>query len=227
MNSRMPRATILVLIISITCSIFFSLSLDANAGCRWVWNGINSQWVCEDDMDKGPAKLCNFEEKRSKRGTRFTVSSYCRKDGSIWKEVIVRPRAVVVKLYSPDGRLLERNKIATEGYNHSSYRGDRRDRRDRERVRDISGNYVGRVVAGRMLVSIQQRKRNLGIRADVYNFLGQKDTFHFEGKLKGNRIIAKHDSGHRFTGLIVARGVIEGMVNMRDGRRIGLTLHKR
>jgi hypothetical protein len=183
---------------------------------------MNSQWVCDEDRGPGRARLCDFEERRGRRGARFTVSTYCRPDGSIWKEVVVRPRAVVTKLYSRDGRLLSRNRIKTEGYDHPSYR----ERRRHGRVEDISGNYVGRIVGGRMFVHIQQKRKQLGVRVDIYNFLGQKNTFHFKGRLKGNRIRATHDSGHRFTGVLQGRGIIEGVVNMDDGRRIGITLHK-
>jgi hypothetical protein len=205
---------------------FIGGSATAEAGCRWEWRGMNSVWVCDDD-NRGPrpAKLCGVDQKVGRNGQHYTVSTYCRPDGSPWKEVTVRPRSVVVKLFSRDGRLLDREKIETAGYDHPSYRAKKR--RHRHRIADISGGYDANIPGGKMFVNIQQRRKELGLRADVYNFLGQKDTYHFKGRLDGDRINATHTSGHKFTGVVKSADTIDGVISMRDGRRIGMTLHKR
>ncbi len=213
----------------ITVCIFLSMGTVADAGCRWIWKGGKTHWVCDKEKPKkiGRAKLCGFDERKNRKGRRVTVSQYCRPDGSLWKEIVVRPKAVVVKLYSSDGSLINRNKIKTAGYDHSSYQTPQTNKNNRSKVKQFVGVYQASIPGGRVSMEVFQKGKNIGIRARVRPFHGKNSTYHFNGHIKGRRVIATHTSGHKFNGVIKGRGIVEGLITMKDGRRVGLTLRKR
>lgn len=215
-------------LVMIVC-IFLSFSVAAEAGCRWIWKGGNTHWVCDKEKPKkiGRAKLCGFDERSNRSGRKVTVSQFCRPDGSLWKEVVVRPRAVVVKLYSTDGDLISRNKIKTVGYDHSSYQITQPKPEKPSNTKKFVGVYEASIPGGRVSMQVFQKGRNVGIRAKVRPFHGKNSTYHFNGHIKGRKVIATHTSGHKFNGVIQGRGIVEGVITMKDGRRVGLTLRKR
>ncbi|MDQ7785509.1 MAG: hypothetical protein RDU20_21685 [Desulfomonilaceae bacterium] len=64
------------------------------------------------------------------------------------------------------------------------------------------------------------------VRGVVYVLppFGGKNTYHFQGRIQGNRVMASHHSGHVFHGEIVGGSRVVGVVTTRQGRRIPLDL---
>ena len=85
---------------------------NVQARCRWVWKGIDSYYVCDDDQElrKG-ISICDFSTVRDRKGTPKTITVFCRADGSPWKEIIVGPRQVTMKLLRRDGSVEQQKQI--------------------------------------------------------------------------------------------------------------------
>jgi hypothetical protein len=87
---------------------------------------------------------------------------------------------------------------------------------------NASGNWEAFVMGSKIRVHVSQDGRSLKGVAFVYNILGKKDTYHFNGHVDGGRITANHSSGDTFFGTITPDGHLVGTLRTRSGRRLAV-----
>lgn len=54
----------------------------------------------------------------------------------------------------------------------------------------------------------------------IYPPMSDKWTYHWFGKIEGNKVSASHSDGHSFTGMITPERTVEGVVTTKDGHKI-------
>lgn len=86
--------------------------------------------------------------------------------------------------------------------------------------RNLSGNWETQVMGARVMVHVDQVGQAISGVAYVYSPLGRKNTYHFQGSIKGRQVQAAHYSGHRFTGNIRDDGAVAGVLRTKRGHRI-------
>lgn len=71
--------------------------------------------------------------------------------------------------------------------------------------------------------------RGNDIRGVVYIYppFGKKRTYHFTGKVSGDRVSGFHTDGHRFQGRFISPQQVEGILTTKNGRRIPVTMSRR
>jgi len=71
--------------------------------------------------------------------------------------------------------------------------------------------------------------RGNDIRGVVYIYppFGKKRTYHFTGKVSGDRVSGSHTDGHRFQGRFISSQQVEGILTTKNGRRIPVTMSRR
>jgi hypothetical protein len=250
------------------------------ADCRWVRLGADSYWICdEDDTPAEPdVSMCQFRSDRSRHGNPGTVTVFCRSDGSIWKEIVVRPRVIVLREFGPDGALTGERRFGTastpdspsgssmteaskvtkrivpdepiarmepprptnrivqavpvvaneqeEPRKHIERAKPRtpqkRRRPSRPQPQWVSQRFGTSVMGSRIKGTFERRGDDVRGVVYVYPPFGGKNTYHFTGKIQGNRVVASHHSGHVFRGEIVGGNRVVGVVTSRGGTRIPL-----
>jgi hypothetical protein len=91
---------------------------------------------------------------------------------------------------------------------------------------NIAGNWESRVMGSLIQAQIDQNGNQLSGVAYVYGPLGQKDTYHFTGKIDGATVFASHHSGHQFSGNLTG-GHLVGVLKTRDGRQVAIDALRR
>jgi len=199
---------------------------EMEARCRWVWQGVNSHWICdEEDMPRPDSIfICEFLSDRSARGKPRTLTVFCRPDGSIWKEVVVRPRVVVVRTFRPDGTLAGKRKFRTDEMTTPPARRARHVRPVPREAPWIGKQFETRIMGVKLKGTVERRRDDIRGVVYVYRLFGKKDTYHFQGKIEGTSVVASHTSGHVFRGKIIPGRKVTGVLTTSSGIRIPLNV---
>lgn len=94
-------------------------------------------------------------------------------------------------------------------------------------ARNLSGNWESQIMGTRVVVHVDQMGQEISGVAHVYSPLGRKNTYHFQGLIKGNQVQAAHYSGHRFTGNIQEDGGVAGVLRTKRGHQIPVNARPR
>ena len=89
----------------------------------------------------------------------------------------------------------------------------------------ITGRWEASVMGHQVKAVAEQKGHEVSGVAYLYDPLGHRSTWHFNGTVNGNEVIAAHHSGHKFTGKIVANGKMSGVLEINNGFRIPLDIH--
>ncbi|MGB6065047.1 MAG: hypothetical protein WBG50_09575 [Desulfomonilaceae bacterium] len=92
---------------------------------------------------------------------------------------------------------------------------------------NISGNWESRVMGSLIQATINQNGNHVAGVARVYSPLGQKDTYHFTGKIDGARVFASHGSGHSFSGNLTPTGHLVGVLKTKEGYQVMVDASRR
>lgn len=247
-NNRFPA---FIVILWFICCASTALVGDAHAGCRWVWQGINSYWTCdEEEIPRIQGiSICEFSSVRDSKGDPKSLTVFCRSDGSIWKEVVVGSMAVDVRKFSREGTLLGKKSFFTK-IEQSAPRTEQRPSRTRRIDRPkqtkrieppqppkpappprkrpkpkpqwVKKNFETSVMGSRVRGTVERKGSDLRGVLYVYPLFGGKDTYHFHGSIQGNRVVASHTNGHVFRGTIVRGRKVKGVLTTSRGVRIPL-----
>jgi len=172
-----------------------------HADCRWVHLGADSYWICdEDDTPKvtkrvGPGEpIARIEPPRPTNRIVQAVPVMANEQGE--------PRESI-----------ERAKPRKPA---------KRRRSQSPEPQWVSQRFRTSVMGARVKGTFERRGDD--VRGVVYVLppFGGKDTYHFTGKIQGNRVVASHHGGHRFQGEIVGGNKLVGVVTTRGGTRIPL-----
>jgi len=91
----------------------------------------------------------------------------------------------------------------------------------------VSGNWEASGMGARLVVQIQQNGSQIGGVAYVHEPMGNVNTYHFTGKVDGNKVTAFHHSGHSFVGTALDGNHLKGTLTSKDGHRIPVDLSRR
>lgn len=91
----------------------------------------------------------------------------------------------------------------------------------------LSGTWVASALGGRVEAHVRQKGSDVSGVAYVYSGFGKKDTYHFNGTVKGNRVVASHHSGHVFSGNLSSPTEVVGVLKTKSGHRIGVHASRR
>jgi hypothetical protein len=92
---------------------------------------------------------------------------------------------------------------------------------------NIAGNWESRLMGSLIQARIDQNGNVVSGVAYVYSPLGQKDTYHFTGKIDGARVVASHHDGHLFSGNITSAGHLVGVLKTKGGHQLPLEASRR
>jgi len=84
--------------------------------------------------------------------------------------------------------------------------------------RDWETEVMGVKVRG----TAQRRSNDLKGVLHIYPPFSDKWTYHWTGKIEGDKVHASHTDGHVFQGSITPERMVEGIITTRDGRQIPL-----
>jgi hypothetical protein len=92
---------------------------------------------------------------------------------------------------------------------------------------NVAGNWESRILGTLIHAKIDQNGDQVRGVAYVYSPLGQKDTYHFSGKIDGAKIVAGHHSGHLFSGNLTPAGHLVGVFKTKNGRQVPVDAWRR
>jgi hypothetical protein len=92
---------------------------------------------------------------------------------------------------------------------------------------NIAGDWEGRFMGALIQAKIDQNGNDVSGVAYVYSPLGQKDTYHFTGKVDGAKVVASHHEGHLFSGNITPAGRLVGVVKTKGGHELAIEASRR
>ncbi len=172
----------------------------AYADCGWVWLGDESYWICEEDDTPDVTKriVPGGLEDRIEPSAAPTRMVQTVPVADIDQD---EPRKSIRK---PKPRTPETR------------------RRPRPQPQWISQRFRTSVMGAKVNGTVELRGDDVRGVAYVYPPFGGKNTYHFSGKIQGNRVVASHHSGHVFRGEIVGGRRVVGVVTTRRGSRIPL-----
>lgn len=90
---------------------------------------------------------------------------------------------------------------------------------------NITGRWEASVMGHQVKAIAEQKGQKLSGVAYLYDPLGHKSTWHFNGTVNGSDVRAAHHSGHKFVGKIVANGEMSGILETSNGFHIPLDIH--
>lgn len=82
---------------------------------------------------------------------------------------------------------------------------------------NLTGKYEVKRALYTVRVDILQKGDKLSLVAYIHSVIGTNYTYHFFGDVEGDKVYAKHDSGHVFSGTISPKGELVGKVTTRWG----------
>jgi hypothetical protein len=86
----------------------------------------------------------------------------------------------------------------------------------------VARNWETEVMGVKVRGTAQRRDNEIKGVLYIYPPLSDKWTYHWFGKIEGNKVSASHSDGHSFSGLITPERTVEGVVTTKDGHRIPL-----
>ncbi|MGC8660235.1 MAG: hypothetical protein ACP5U1_14310 [Desulfomonilaceae bacterium] len=90
---------------------------------------------------------------------------------------------------------------------------------------NITGRWEASLMGHHVKAIAEQKGKKLSGVAYLYDPLGHKSTWHFNGTVNGNDVKAAHYTGHKFVGKILGNGVVSGTLETNNGFRIPLDIH--
>ncbi|MFC1834400.1 hypothetical protein ACFL2Q_06665 [Thermodesulfobacteriota bacterium] len=66
-----------------------------------------------------------------------------------------------------------------------------------------------------------------GVARIVVPFSRKKLRYHFKGRIRGNRIVARHHQGHVFRGRLFPNGGVKGVLRTRKGVKVPISVPPR
>ncbi len=182
----------------------------AYADCRWVKLGVDSYWIC--DEDGAPARSSVTE-----------TSTVTRRIVPSEPATGMEPRDAAMRVAQADAREGRNQREPRKRIKRSKPRRSERNRRPPlQQTQWISQRFGTSVMGARVRGTVERRGDDLRGVVYVSPPFGKKNTYHFTGKIQGNRVFASHHSGHSFQGEIVGGRRIVGVVTSRRGTRIPL-----
>jgi len=85
---------------------------------------------------------------------------------------------------------------------------------------DLRGFWVAQQMGARLDATVDQNGNAISGVAFVYSRGGKKDTYHFNGQIQGNKVVAGHNDGHTFSGQVLNEGHVKGVLKTKGGYRI-------
>jgi len=92
---------------------------------------------------------------------------------------------------------------------------------------NIAGNWESRLMGSLIQARIDQNGNDVSGVAYVYSPLGQKDTYHFTGKIDGAKVVAGHHAGHLFSGNLTPAGRLVGVLKTKGGHQLPVEASRR
>lgn len=92
---------------------------------------------------------------------------------------------------------------------------------------NIAGNWESRLMGSLIQARIDQNGNDVSGVAYVYSPLGQKDTYHFTGKIEGAKVVAGHHDGHLFSGNLTPAGRLVGVLKTKGGHQLPVEASRR
>jgi hypothetical protein len=92
---------------------------------------------------------------------------------------------------------------------------------------NIAGNWESRFMGSLIQAKIDQNGNDVSGVAYVYSPLGQKDTYHFSGKIDGVKVVASHHDGHLFSGNLTPEGRLVGVLQTKGGHQLPVEASRR
>lgn len=90
---------------------------------------------------------------------------------------------------------------------------------------NISGRWEASIMGHKVKALAEQKGQKLSGVAYLYDPLGHKSTWHFNGTVNGIDVQAAHYTGHKFTGKVVADGKMSGILETSNGFHIPLDIY--
>ena len=90
---------------------------------------------------------------------------------------------------------------------------------------NISGRWEASIMGHKVKAVAEQKGQKLSGVAYLYDPLGHKSTWHFNGTVNGVDVQAAHFTGNKFTGKVVADGKMSGILETSNGFHIPLDIH--
>lgn len=92
---------------------------------------------------------------------------------------------------------------------------------------DFSGRWEAWVMGSRIEAKIGQKGDKVSGVAHIFDPMGKKDTYHFQGHVRGSNIQASHTDGHVFSGSLTRDGRLVGSLRTASGRSVAIAASKR
>jgi hypothetical protein len=191
------------------------------AGCRWVWKGTDSYYVCDEAQNRrNDISICDFSSIGEGKDAPKTVTVLCRPDGSPWKEVIVGPKRVMVTVLRHDGSISESKRIDITRAGAATVNTTKERRPPKEpaqwKIRDWQTKVLGIKIKGQ----VQRRENDIkGFLKFPLPFSRKAKVYRFEGHVNGRNITA-NSGKHTFRGTIRKDGKVKGKVHIHHGPSI-------
>ncbi|MGC8604610.1 MAG: hypothetical protein ACP5VS_13130 [Desulfomonilaceae bacterium] len=90
---------------------------------------------------------------------------------------------------------------------------------------NITGRWEASVMGHHVKAVAEQKGQKLSGVAYLYDLLGHKSTWHFNGTVNGIDVKAAHHSGHQFVGKVINDGKMSGVLSTNNGFHIPLDIH--
>ena len=92
---------------------------------------------------------------------------------------------------------------------------------------DFSGRWEAWVMGSKIEAKIAQIGDKISGVAYVFDPMGKKDTYHFQGHVRGSNIQASHTDGHVFSGSLTRDRRLVGSLRTSSGRAVAVAASKR
>jgi hypothetical protein len=93
---------------------------------------------------------------------------------------------------------------------------------------NMSGNWETRYMGHKVKGTVHRQGNDISGVLYVYPpFSKEKWTFHYTGKIDGDRVYASHSDGHVFRGKIRPDRRVEGTITTKDGYRLPVNVAPR
>ncbi len=85
---------------------------------------------------------------------------------------------------------------------------------------ELTGKWEASIFGHRFTAQTQQKGQKLSGVAYLYDFFGNRSTYHFRGMVNGNKVVASHHDGHVFNGDVTPDGRLVGTLRTSNGHKI-------
>ncbi len=92
---------------------------------------------------------------------------------------------------------------------------------------NVSGIWEAYVMGSRIEARIDQKNQRLSGVAYIFDPMGKKVTYHFQGHIEGGRIQVAHSDGHVFSGSLTQAQQLVGVIKAASGRQVAVAASRR